>query len=38
VRYRVINLNLDDIFAAYVTGKRQSPDSPAPASPVAVPA
>jgi ABC-2 type transport system ATP-binding protein len=38
VRHRVINLNLDDIFAAYVAGKRQSPDSSAPANPIAVPA
>jgi len=36
--HRVIDLNLDDIFAAYVTGKRQSPDSSAPANRVTVPA
>jgi ABC-2 type transport system ATP-binding protein len=34
IRHRVIDLNLDDIFAAYVIGK---PDQPAPANPIATP-
>jgi ABC-2 type transport system ATP-binding protein len=35
VRHRVIDLNLDDIFAAYVVGRRDEPARPAPPAPVA---
>src|SRR5437773_2151431 len=38
VRHRVIDLNLDDIFAAYVIGKRDRPGSSAPSASVAIPA
>src|SRR5207244_3684449 len=38
VRHRVIDLNLDDIFAAYVIGKRDRPASSAPSATVAIPA
>jgi ABC-2 type transport system ATP-binding protein len=37
VRHRVIDLNLDDIFAAYVIGKRDRPAPTTPASAAAVP-
>jgi ABC-2 type transport system ATP-binding protein len=37
VRHRVIDLNLDDIFAAYVIGKRDRPAPTTPASATAVP-
>jgi len=37
VRHRVIELNLDDIFAAYVIGKPESPSQGLSASPVAIP-
>jgi ABC-2 type transport system ATP-binding protein len=36
VRHRVIDLNLDDIFAAYVIGKSETPPRPEIASPVVV--
>jgi ABC-2 type transport system ATP-binding protein len=35
-RVRAIDLNLDDIFAAYVAGHADSPDQVAPAGPIAV--
>ncbi len=38
VRHRVIELNLDDIFAAYVIGKRDRPSPSSPASALTVPA
>jgi ABC-2 type transport system ATP-binding protein len=38
IAHRVIDLNLDDIFAAYVTGKRDQPGHAAPSDPLAVPA
>jgi ABC-2 type transport system ATP-binding protein len=36
IRHRVIDLNLDDIFAAYVIGKSETPPRAEIASPVAV--
>jgi len=38
VRHRVINLNLDDIFAAYVIGKSENPPNVADQHSVTVPA
>ena len=38
IRHRVIDLNLDDIFAAYVIGKPDPPTHTEPARPVAAPA
>ncbi|HMC12145.1 MAG TPA: ABC transporter ATP-binding protein [Pirellulaceae bacterium] len=38
VRHRVIDLNLDDIFAAYVIGKPDRPAQSTPSSSLAVPA
>jgi ABC-2 type transport system ATP-binding protein len=37
-RFRVIDLNLDDIFAAYVAGRRASPGEATRAASVPVPA
>jgi ABC-2 type transport system ATP-binding protein len=37
IRHRVIDLNLDDIFAAYVIGKRDRPSPSSPASTLAIP-
>jgi ABC-2 type transport system ATP-binding protein len=36
IQHRVIDLNLDDIFAAYVIGKTESPDRAVPSVAVAV--
>ena len=38
VRHRVIDLNLDDIFAAYVIGKRDRPSPSTSNSALAIPA
>jgi len=38
VRHRVIDLNLDDIFAAYVIGKRDRPSPSTPNSAMVIPA
>jgi hypothetical protein len=38
VAVRVVELNLDDIFAAFVTGQADQPPQASPLAPVAVPA
>ena len=38
VRHRVIDLNLDDIFAAYVIGKRERPAQSLATGALALPA